>query len=295
MPTTASRARARGIHRALVLGAGGHAAFSWEIGLLAGLADAGVEVRSANRLVGTSAGARLAALLASGARLDELYAQQLEPGVPTPELPPPVDLTAWRAAFDAAKREASGPDDALRRIGALPAAAIVAGADRRESIASSLPERNWPEQHVMIAVVDADSADRRAFEAKSGVALADAVAASCALPGVWPPLAIDGHRYMDGGTYSIDNCDLATGCDRVLVLTLRERVPPFGVVSLDTTVSTLRETGARVEVVCPDAAAEDVFAARGNNVLDPAVRERAARAGRAQGCKEASRVASLWA
>jgi NTE family protein len=107
-------------------------------------------------------------------------------------------------------------------------------------------------------------------------------------------LAIDGHRYMDGGTYSIDNADLATGCDRVLVLSLRERVPALGVVSLASTVSVLRDTGARVEVVYPDAEAEGVFATSGHDVLDPTVREGAARAGRAQGRNEAKRIASLW-
>lgn len=68
------------IRRALVLGAGGHAANAWEIGVIAGLADAGIDVRNADLFVGTSAGAQVAVQITSGGlSLDELYRDRWTP------------------------------------------------------------------------------------------------------------------------------------------------------------------------------------------------------------------------
>jgi NTE family protein len=78
-----------GIKRALVLGGGGFAASAWEIGLITGMAEAGIDVRDAGLLVGTSAGARVALHLASGVALEELFQRQIGPN-PRPNGPPPV-------------------------------------------------------------------------------------------------------------------------------------------------------------------------------------------------------------
>src|SRR3974377_21735 len=88
---------------------------------------------------------------------------------------------------------------------------------------------------------------------------------------------------MDGGMYSIDNADLAEGCEHVLILTLPARVPPLCIATLDAAVNALRRSGARVDVVHPDEASQAAFASVGGNLLDPSVREAAARAGREQG------------
>jgi NTE family protein len=118
----------------------------------------------------------------------------------------------------------------------------------------------------------------------------DAVAASCAIPGIWPPVSINGHHYMDGGTYSTDNADVAVGCDRVLIVALRSSVPPLAVMPLDSALESLRRGGARVEVVHPDQATEAAFASVGGDLLDPSVREQATRAGRQQGRSYAGAV-----
>src|SRR5439155_24955670 len=102
-------------------------------------------------------------------------------------------------------------------------------------------------------------------------------------PGIWPPVTIGARRYFDGGAYSLENADLAVGCDRVLVLALRPAVPSLALVPLAAALALLREGGSHVEVVHPDPATEAAFAAVGGNLLDPSVRERAARAGPEQG------------
>ncbi|MGH3899114.1 MAG: patatin-like phospholipase family protein, partial [Pseudonocardiaceae bacterium] len=70
---------------ALVLGSGGITGIAWELGMLAGLAEHGVDLCDADLVVGTSAGSVVGALITSGNDLEELYASQLAP--PDPERP----------------------------------------------------------------------------------------------------------------------------------------------------------------------------------------------------------------
>ena len=89
---------------------------------------------------------------------------------------------------------------------------------RRAVIAARLPSHEWPAHPLVVTAIDAHSGAFTRFDASSGVPLVDAVAASCAVPGVWPPVSIGGRRYIDGGVRSVTNADLASGCGRVLVL-----------------------------------------------------------------------------
>jgi NTE family protein len=282
--------------RALVLGAGGHAAIAWEIGVITGMADAGIDVRDADLFVGTSAGSVVAAQITSGFALEELFQRQVDPSLQINEPAPPVDFTRWRANLMRAKEGAGSATEFLRRVGSLtPVAPMESQFERRNMIASRLPVRTWPEQRLLIVAVDADSGERCVFERTNDIQFIDAVAASGAVAGIWPAVPVEGRRYIDGGFYSIDNADLAVGSDRVLILTLPARVPPLCVASLDAALETLQGHGAWVEVVHPDEASQAAFASVGGNVLDPAVREQAARAGREQGRTVAPlRVAALW-
>jgi NTE family protein len=264
--------------------------------LIVGAADAGIDVRDADLFVGTSAGAVVAAQVTSGLPPEALFQQQVDPDRQVDELTPPVDFNQMRADLAAAKDGSGGPIEVLRRIGTLAlAASTVSEFERRQVIASRLPVPTWPEQRLLVVAVDTERAGRHVFDRTSGPDLVDAVAASCAVPGVWPPVTISGRRYIDGGVYSTDNADLATGSDLVLMLTLPPRVPPIAVVTADATLETLRRSGARVEVVHPDEATEAAFASVGGNLLDPSVRAQAARAGREQGRSLAgTHIVALW-
>jgi len=127
------------------------------------------------------------------------------------------------------------------------------------------------------------------FTRASGVALVDAVAASCALPGVWPPVGIGGRRYIDGGIRSGTNADLAAGCERVLVITpsLADAPQPWG--DLESEIESLKP--AEVRVVHADAASRAAF---GPNPLSPATRGASARAGRTIGKLRAAELAAFW-
>ena len=202
--------------RALVLGGGGVTGVAWELGMLHGLAEAGVDLSDADLVVGTSAGSVVAAQVTAGTELAELYERQLRSTG--------SEVTA-RMRFGTMLRLAAaslGTRDAQEagvRIGRLALAArTVPAAERRAIIASRLPVDAWPDRRLLITAVAADTGEFVAFDRDSGVSLVDAVAASCAVPGVWPPAVIDGRPYIDGGMRSPANVDLADGADRVVVL-----------------------------------------------------------------------------
>ena len=267
---------------ALVLGGGGVAGVAWMTGLLAGLADARQDVTGADLVIGTSAGATVAAQLGSGVGLDELFARQAEPVRQARELTVELDMAKFAADLQPYVGGATSPSDLLRRFGQFALdAKTVPEADRRAVIEGRLPSAAWPATPTRLIAVDCDSGEMAAFDAGSGVSLVDAVAASCAVPGIWPPVTIDGRRYMDGGVRSADNADLAAGAERIVVISplgMNSELPTW--LPLRDVVAGLAADGALVTVVSPDAASA---AAIGANPLDPETRVPAATAGRAQG------------
>ena len=275
---------------ALVLGGGGITGIAWEIGVLAGLAEAGVDLGGADLVVGTSAGSVVGAQLTSGADLETLFARQLEP--PTGERAARMTRAAL-ARYGWAVLRSRGDDVVFRRrVGALALAAEQAGLtpteqERLDVIGSRLVSRAWPDRDLRITTVDAQTGEFRVLDRTSGVPLLQAVAASCAVPGVYPPVTIDGRRYVDGGMRSAANADLAEGCDRVVVL-----APiPRGIGPLASVDAQVTGMVARVAVVSPDEASRRAI---GRNVLDPAARAGSARAGRAQAADVAAQVSEAW-
>lgn len=285
--------RLTGKRRALVLAGGGYAASAWEIGLVAGMADAGLDVRNADIFVGTSAGARVALNLASQMTLDEIFQRRIGPTQPA-EPPPTVDWGQIRIELARAKQLGGGPTTILQRIGALALAVAQGdGSNRRPIVAAQLPIQTWPEQRVLIAAVNAETGERCAFDRNSGIDLVDAVIATTAFFG-WPPAIFQGHHYIDGGFYSSDNADLATGFDQVLILALRAGGPSASLISLASAVAMLEAGGTQVEVIHPDEDALATLAQAGGR-MTPAVSKPAATAGRRQGQRIAGeRISSFW-
>ncbi len=270
--------------RALVLAGGGLTGIGWEVGVLAGLADKGVRpADTADLVVGTSAGAVVGARVAQGADPAALYDEQLiDPGA-SPERAANLDSDTVTEIFEEMLSTEGDPTERHLRIGALALAAdTIPEAERLAVVAARLPSPDWPRRMLRIIAVDAQSGETAVFDAGSGVSLVEAVAASCAVPGVWPPTTIDGHRYIDGGVRSADNADLAAGFDRVLVLSPMR---------LDIAGIPLIEATGSVAVVYPDHAA---VGAMGVNPLDPARRAAAARAGHAQAAALAPEIAEFW-
>jgi len=139
--------------------------------------------------------------------------------------------------------------------------------------------------------VDVASGRFAAFDGASGATLIEAVSASCAVPGVWPPVRINGRQWMDGGMRSATNADLAADCERIVVLAPIWQ--GFGLLKgAVRQCRRLARHGRRaVALVVPDEAAR---AAIGSNLLDSSRRAPAAQAGYAQAATAARQIAAVW-
>ncbi|MBO0679443.1 patatin-like phospholipase family protein [Mycolicibacterium sp. S2-37] len=276
--------------RALVLAGGGIAGIAWETGVLRGIADESPSTArallDAGVIVGTSAGSTVAGQLGSGLAIDVLYDRQI--AAESAEIDPGVSIEAISELFITAMAAVDATTaEKLQRIGAIALSTqTVSEQVRRAVIAARLPEHDWPERELRITAIDTATGQLVVFDRSSGVTLVDAVAASCAVPGVWPPVTIGSRRFMDGGVGSTVNMAVAADCDAVVALVPsgRNSPSPFG-------------SGAVAEVDTFPAPAlgifadDDSLAAYGPNPLDPACRVPSATAGRAQGRRVAAEVA----
>jgi NTE family protein len=231
----------------------------------------------------------VAAQLGSGVGLDALFDRQV--AAASPEINPGVDIDDITDLFVTAMAEPNTTTaEKLQRIGKTALSTpTVAESVRREVIAGRLPSHEWPDRVLRIPAIDTASGELVAFDRGSGVALVDAVAASCAVPGAWPPVTIGDRRYMDGGVDSTINLALAGDCDVAVVLVPagRSAPSPFG-------------GGGAAEIDAFRGSAFGVFAddqsltAFGANPLDPACRVPSARAGREQGRRVAGDIAEFF-
>ncbi len=280
--------------RALVLAGGGLAGIAWETGVLLGICEeapaAGKKLLDADVLVGTSAGSTVVAQLGSGLPLQDLFDRQLSDEHGAREIHPGVSIDTITDLFlTAMTTPGATREQKLRRIGAVAADTdTVAEAVRRAVIEHRLPTRQWPARAMRVTAIDIATGELVVFDADSGVGLVDAVAASCAVPGVWPPVTIGDRRYMDGGVGSTVNMSAAQDCGAAVVLVPSgaDSPSPWG-------TGTVAEIDAFPGATLAVFADEQSLAAFGANPLDPACRAPAARAGRAQGRREAGRVAEF--
>lgn len=273
----------------LVLGGGGVAGIAWEIGILAGLAEAGVEVGRPGRIVGTSAGAIVGAQIGAGRDVAAMLDAQLADEAPVMALGRTThDLGVWAGLLLNPEPEDVGVLALMRRIGAMAGAAQTMPLEvYRAMIAGQLQVSEWPaDLDFRVTAIAAATGELAVWRAESGVPLLDAVMASCAVPGLMPMVPINGRSHFDGGLVSPTHADQAEGCAEVLV------IAPFAESvagpALDTELDTL--AASRTAVIVPDA---NSLAAFGTNPLVPSTRVPAALAGRAQGRAEAMRIGIL--
>lgn len=190
----------------LVLGGGGVVGIAWEVGVAAGLHEAiGFEARDAAVVVGSSAGSAAGALLTIGRPLDELVAQQRH--VPSNAAPRPAPSSAAAGTSVVpdeimrllVSREGS-IEDRARAIGPLAIAAPVALSEDAfvASFVRMFGTDQWPETDLRATTADCQSGASVLLSKADGIDVARAVAASCAIPGFFPPIIVNGRRMMDG-------------------------------------------------------------------------------------------------
>lgn len=293
--------------RALVLGGGGPVGIAWESGLVAGFARAGLDLGSADFIMGTSAGSFVGAKLALGTDARTLADPILAEAERAPSAggekraaAPPADLSRLMQLMGDAHSGVRNPTEVRAEIGAYALAAETISeeayiASFGKSFAN-LPRFAWPEKDFACTAVDAQDGSFRLWTKAAGIGVTRAVASSCSVPGIYPPVTIDGRRYIDGGMRSSTNADMAAGYDVVVVVAVRlgaaggaamERIAA----TLDEEVESLKEGGATVVVISPDEASVEAF---GPNLMDFRRRPAAAQAGLAQGAAQAPVLKEFW-
>jgi NTE family protein len=276
------------VSTALVLGGGGPVGGAWMAGVLAGLCDAGVDPTHADVVIGTSAGAIFGARLLAGEPARELYERQLTDA-------DRVDLRVGLGQTLRFLRAALGSRDPQRSVQRLGRAALKARTGPESEVFDALRPLlhkvgDWPGPALRITAVDALSGQLRAFDADSDVTLLEAVAASCAVPVIWPPVTVAGRRWMDGGSRSTANIHLARGHHHVLAIApIPAAVGPHA--GAEQQAAALAAEGAQITLVTPDRAARR---AMGRDLTSVARRPAAARAGHTQATALAPSVHAVW-
>jgi NTE family protein len=294
--------------RAVILGGGGPVGIGWQAGLAEGLAGAGVVLADADTIIGTSAGAVVGAHLALRAR-GEVFDRDVG-----------AEVTERLAATPAAL---TGSDSGLQAMLAVLSEAAARGlpaADTRAALArlaletvtpiteaefvdlfADLADRPWPAKFRCTAV-DAATGEPVTWDAAAGADLQRAVASSCAVPAVCPPVTVNGRRYADGGVASMMSASLAAGHDTVIAVSVMPLALPEGLSDplfdtmagqLDAELGALRSAGAEVALIGPGEEFLRI-SGWGLNLMNGALVAEARQAGLAQAATEAPRVAAVW-
>lgn len=281
-------------NNALVLGGGGVLGVSWTTGMLAGLADGGVDATGADLIVGTSAGSVVSAQVAIGKTLDELMAEQTGGGGPVPTQLDfdPVNLMA---IFQKWAANSVMTPEACAEVGAMAIASRTPSLESWLATFAEVADSDWPERPLTITAVDADSGEFQPWDRTSGAPFHAAVASSCTVPGLFPVVPINGRRYMDGGVRSTTNADLAGGYDTVLVIApigaRQDGIDPLSRRLSEAEIEALTAGGSRADLVFPDAPSLE---AMGINRMDATRQKITAEAGARQGRELASQIADIW-
>jgi NTE family protein len=292
----------------LVLGAGGVAGGAFHAGVLAALEEVtGWDPRRATVVAGTSAGSITATSLRAGLCAADLLARaegrplsaagaRLLAGAGPPPGPPagrsaararrPADIAA-RLARAAARPLEARPLALL--AGLLPEGAV--GTDPISAAIARLPLATWPGDPLWICAVRERDGRLVVFGRDRRPPLPDAVAASCAIPGFYRPVRIDGETFVDGGAHSPTNADVLSGArvDLVVVsspmsltgrglrLAIDQPARRWSRLLLEAEARRLRRHGTHVIAFQPTAGDAAVI---GPNPMDPGRRAAVARQAR---------------
>ncbi len=258
VPRTFGARYGDGVGRGLSLGGGGLFFVAWQLGYLQTLAGRGIDLSSADRVVGTSAGSLVASALTVG-RLNRLHAQVSLLGKAPILVSAMAPVSRLRPSQERALglflKASDGEPDTVQEIGfAAMAAATPSAATVRRNIALVLGVTRWTSETLRITCVDAYTGERCVVSRDSRVAVPRAVAASSAVPGVFPPQPIEDRRCMDGGVSGTGtHLDLLAGARRVLVLALTDGS------DMNEGMMTMTPSGGAREVADLEASGTDVL------------------------------------
>ena len=283
----------------LSLGGGGVWFVAWQVAYLFELAERGVDLAGADRVVGTSAGSVVASVLEAG-NLSRLHTE-LKVLARLPKvvgaLAPAGDLSASQLrALEMFATAADADPERVRRIGhAALAASTPSASAMARNISLLLASRGWPSPALHLTCVDAYSGERCVVTGSSGVPFRRAVAASSAVPGLFAPQPIVGRKCMDGGVSGTGtHLDLLAGAGRAVVLSLTDGAGvdegrmTVGPGEIERELEALRSTGTKVVFRMPTEVDLD-------RLMDPTAVPGAIELARGQAADDAAELRDLLA
>ncbi len=277
----------------LVLGGGGLLGAAWEAGLVAGLAEEGLDIAKFDRIIGTSSGAIIGSQLGLGRTPEYLFMGQLamaekfrtqNPG-PSAGTPP---SPAWQAEMTRELQEAylagEVPKELMAKIGRLAVETELLPEERfldnfRPMFRAG---EDWPEKFACITI-DAADGTLAVWDRGSGVDLLHAVAASAASPFFTRPVHVGGRECMDGGLRSTTNADLAEGAGSVLIAAPALAFMPGLIAQVRREIAVIGQKGGNAVLIAPDRSS---VVAMGSNPMDGKRGDGVARAACNQGKEE---------
>jgi NTE family protein len=271
---------------ALVLSGGGLLGVGWELGVLRGLQDGGVDMGRFDKIVGTSAGAVAGAVAASGAPL-EAVAPVAERDIQLAAMLQQINPGAMGPVFEALMSGGEADQAHRARLGAIARQTRIAEDLYLEVFRQYLPAVPWPKP-LIITAVDVDDGAFVSWGVAAGVSMVRAAAASSAVPGIFPPITIAGRRYMDGAIRSPTSADLAEGSDLVVVVAAPSRSEQSDR-QIAAETADIRAAGGEIVEVRPDAESGEAF---GPDAMDGSRQPLVFAAGLRQGRATASEVAA---
>ena len=279
---------------ALALSGGGHYGIAFHIGYLKGLFDKGIDLRTVDYIIGTSAGSQVSTTISSMIDWDTIWQEQIIEKVNETTPISDKEMGELFQAFDQLAKESKSTKAWVDGMGEIskntqPNVSLDARRDMIRNRLGSVP-LEWNDK-LNIVATELETSERKVFNAQSGVALIDALAASSALQGVWQPIPINGYHYYDGGSYSMENPDVVDDAVKVIVLTTN--LPIETPYALDQLVEQMKADGKDVYVVKPSDEVVSILQAYQYNTVNADMREEIAQAAIKQGATDYEQLKSF--
>lgn len=279
---------------ALVLGGGGTVGVAWEVGVLAALSEVGVQPSDAQLIVGSSAGSLVGTHIRQGRSIESLTADQRKPVDDGTGRPANTDLSGVMEVFKVMSEAEERTPAVFQEVGRIAMAADTPPeAQWIGRFEKMIDSADWPEDDLWLTAVDCNTGTRRAWTKADGVPLPAALASSCAIPGVFPPISLDGSRYTDGGLWSSSNLDIVldTNIDAAIFIGPLRAAAKDAVRQLDREVESLAAHGKRAEAIVPgEAFVTEIGMA---NLMNSALRDRGVDLGMEDGAAAVDRILAL--
>lgn len=289
VPIDFAARRGAGSTRSLVLGGGGVYFIAWQLGLHAGLVSSGIDLGSADTVIGTSAGAMMGALLRTG-RIS-LFARSVGTLLTIPQF---TALFGSGASSPSAERAyrlsqlSDGSPGAVRHVGHASLAAVIPHPQGIRRTLTAMVGRRWPRRPFLVTATDCFSGERLVLR-RGDTGLDRAVAASICVPGVFAPQRIGDRFCMDGGVVgTATHGDLASGADHVIVTSLAtDLTTPEQAAVRTAEIAALHDSGSQVTHIALSGVRDDIL-------MDPRAVPEAIAAGRLAAATWAPMIDAAW-